>query len=109
MKNEIKKLYDLENGYVILPSDLVANAKLPNYEHVKFSSTLQGLVVECLCIADDGDKVLFMYYFDIEDKLQRMVMDDGIKSDIIFDRKAETDKLRNRLKKAAFEATLLKS
>ncbi|MDF2927687.1 MAG: hypothetical protein K0R57_6601 [Paenibacillaceae bacterium] len=105
MKNGIHELYNLENGYIILPSDLIANAKLPNYEHVKFYSNQSGLVVECLCILDDGDKVTFTYYFNSEDKLQRLISEDGMSIEVIFDRRTQSEKLRKRISKAVFEAS----
>lgn len=95
MNIQIKSLYDLQYGHIILPSELIANAKLPNYEHVKFLTNNDGLVVECLCVTDDGSKVTFNYYFDDQDKLKKLIMFDGLASEVLFDREQEVKKLRN--------------
>ncbi|MFB5678217.1 hypothetical protein ACE3NQ_16450 [Paenibacillus terreus] len=92
-----KTLYDLEHGHILFPSELIENAKLSNYEYVNFHKSLDGLNVECLCHLDDGSKVLFTYYFDFEDKLMRLISDDGVYTEVLFDRKLEIQKLREKL------------
>ncbi|WP_025716416.1 hypothetical protein [Paenibacillus sp. 1-18] len=98
MENGIKSLYNLEEGHIILPSELIANAKLPNYEYVKFHSGLEGLTVECCCFLEDNTKVLFNYYFDENDRLLRLISDDFKNQEVLFDRKEEGEKLRNMLR-----------
>lgn len=97
MNISIKSLYDLENGHIILPTELVANAKLPNYEYVNFSANPAGLTAECMCLLEDDTKVIFNYYFDKQDRLLRLIAVDGIHSEVIFDREQEINKSRSRL------------
>lgn len=97
MRNEIRSLYNLEEGHIILPSELIGNAKLPNYEYVKFQSGLNGLTVECCCFIDESTKVLFNYYFDENDKLMRLIADDFQSQEVLFDRKEEAEKLKKKL------------
>lgn len=97
MNIDIRSLYDLENGHIIFPYELIANSKLPNYEHVKFSSTPNGLVVECLCVMEDNKKIIFNYYFDEQDRLQKLVATDGGNHDVLFDRRSEIEKMRRSL------------
>lgn len=97
MNIQMKSLYDLQYGHIILPSELIANAKLPNYEHVKFFTNKDGLVVECLCLIDNGSKVTFNYYFDYQDKLLKLIMFDGLEHEVLFDREQEAEKLRSKI------------
>lgn len=94
----IKSLYDLENGHIIFPYELIANAKLPNYEHVKFSSTFEGLIVECLCVMEDSVRIKFNYHFDKQDRLQKLVAVDGFKCEILFDRDRDAENARRNLR-----------
>ncbi|WP_339271770.1 hypothetical protein NYE54_09390 [Paenibacillus sp. FSL K6-1330] len=97
MKSGIHSLYNLEEGHIIMPSELIANAKLPNYEYVKFHKGLEGLTVECCCLLDDDTKVLFNYYFDENDRLLRLIADDHEYQEVLFDRYSEAKKLRSKL------------
>ncbi|AFH60597.1 hypothetical protein ACVNS2_07950 [Paenibacillus caseinilyticus] len=98
MKIEIKSLYDLEYGHIILPSELIANAKLPNYESVKFSSIPSGLNVECICFLEDNSRMSFNYYFDKDDRLMKLIANDGTYNEVLFDREVEIKKLRNKIR-----------
>lgn len=106
MNIQMKSLYDLQYGHIILPSELIANAKLPNYEHVKFFTNNDGLVVECLCLIDDGSKVTFNYYFDHQDKLQKLIMFDELEYEVLFDREQEVDKLRSKISSCRTVSTI---
>lgn len=100
MEVSFKSLYDLENGHIIFPSELIANAKLPNYEYVKFNNELDGLNVECACLIGEGDaKAYFNYYFDKEDKLQKLIAYQGNEVTVLFDRAEEIVKFRRKLLK----------
>lgn len=95
--SQIHELYTLTEGHVITPLELLANAKLPNYEFVKFSNNGLGLHVEACCRLDGGTRAVFNYYFDEKDRLQKLVMELGTTSEVIFDRVVEIEKLRSKL------------
>lgn len=98
MKVNFKSLYDLEHGHIIFPSELIANAKLPNYEYVKFNTGPDGLIVECACfIGEDNAKAYFNYYFDKDDKLLKLISFEDNEMTVLFDRTEEVAKLRNKL------------
>jgi hypothetical protein len=90
---DIRELYNLIEGHVILPSELIANAKLPNYEFVKFSNGYTGLIVETRCALNDGAKVDFTYYFDKKDRLLKLISHNGPLSEVLFDRELEVQKM----------------
>ncbi|MBN3524655.1 hypothetical protein [Paenibacillus apiarius] len=97
MNQEIKALHDLEYGHVLMPSELINNAKLPNYEYVKFSSSPKGLVAECMCVLEDETRAIFNYYFDDKDRLMKLTAVQGTNVETLFDRKDEISKLRMQL------------
>ncbi|MNO25523.1 hypothetical protein D3C76_153630 [compost metagenome] len=94
----IHELYTLTEGHIVTPSELLANAKLPNYEYVKFSNNGIGLHVEARCLVEEGKYVIFNYYFDDADRLQKLVMESGKISEVIFDRIVEIEKLRSKIR-----------
>lgn len=97
MKQNLSQLYDLIHGHIILPSELIQNAKLPNYEYVNFQSGIDGLCVETCCVVEDVRKVKFTYHFDKEDRLQKLLSYDGTNVEVVFDRNVEIEKLRTNL------------
>jgi hypothetical protein len=99
MKTEISDLYTMEEGHILLPFELLNNAKLPNYEYVKYLSNEQGLVVECSVVNDDGNKVLFNYYFDKTDRLMKLIAYEGPNVEVIFNREIEANELRAKISK----------
>ncbi|WP_342476478.1 hypothetical protein NYE24_19630 [Paenibacillus sp. FSL H7-0350] len=96
--SHIHELYTLIEGHIITPAELLSNAKLPNYEFVKFSNNGIGLHVEACCRVDEGKQVLFNYYFDEKDRLQKLVMESGTTSEVLFDRIVEVEKLRSKIR-----------
>ncbi|ANE45361.1 hypothetical protein SY83_02360 [Paenibacillus swuensis] len=95
---DIRYLYNLIEGHVILPSELIANVKLPNYEFVKFSNGYTGLIVETRCALNDGAIVDFTYYFDKQDKLLKLISQNGSLSEVLFDRELEVQKFMRDIK-----------
>ncbi|MED4954457.1 hypothetical protein ABEO75_14800 [Paenibacillus macerans] len=93
----IRELYNLMEGYILTPTELLANAKLPNYEYVKFSNNGQGLHAESCCKLEEGERVIFNYYFDEKDRLQKLIMEDGKKQEVLFDRMTEIENLKSKL------------
>ncbi len=100
--SQIGDLYTLTEGYIITPAELLANAKLPNYDYVKFSANGIGLHVEASCRLEEMELVLFNYYFDKDDRLQKLTMEQGDTSKVIFDRNVEISKLRSKMKTAQY-------
>ncbi|GIP33501.1 hypothetical protein [Paenibacillus sp. J2TS4] len=96
--DHIHELYTLTEGHIVTPNELLANAKLPNYEYVKFSNNGIGLHVEACCQVEEGKQVIFNYYFDNKDCLQKLVMESGAISEVIFDRIVEIEKLRSKIR-----------
>ena len=96
--SQIHDLYSLVEGHIITPAELLANAKLPNYEYVKFSNNGTGLHVEACCREDGGNQVRFNYYFDESDRLQKLVMESGTTLEVLFDRTVEIEKLRSKMR-----------
>lgn len=96
--SQIHELYTLTEGHIITPAELLANAKLPNYEYVKFSNNGQGLHVEACYRQEDGALVQFNYYFDGKDRLQRLVMELGTTLEVLFDRTVAIEKLRSKIR-----------
>jgi hypothetical protein len=95
---QIHDLYTLTEGHIITPAELLANAKLPNYEFVKFSNNGVGLHVEA-CYREVGEaEVLFNYYFDKKDRLQKLTMESGSTLEVLFDRSIEIEKLRSKIR-----------
>lgn len=97
--SQIHELYTLTEGYIITPSELLANAKLPNYDYVKFSNNGRGLHVEASCSTADEAKAIFNYYFDEKDRLQKLVMETMGLSEVIFDRVVEIEKLKSNIRR----------
>lgn len=96
--SHIHELYTLTEGHIITPAELLSNAKLPNYEFVKFSNNGIGLHVEACCRIEEEGQVLFNYYFDEKDRLQKLVMESGTTSEVLFDRIVEVEKLRSKIR-----------
>ncbi|RED52891.1 hypothetical protein [Cohnella lupini] len=95
---QIHDLYTLTEGHIITPAELLNNAKLPNYEFVKFSNNSVGLHVEA-CYREAGEaEVLFNYYFDKQDRLQKLIMESGSTLEVLFDRSIEIEKLRLKIR-----------
>lgn len=89
MNNYIKKIYDMLYSPILTPYNLVENAKLKNYNYVKYYTNSIGVVAEMQCvIPDEGEKV-FYYQFDKKDYLQVIYQDSIEKGAIVFNREAE--------------------
>ena len=71
---------------IISPYNLLENAKLDNYNYVKYYSNEIGLVAEMDCeIPGEGNKI-FYYQFDKKDYLQKIYQDVNGRKEIVFDR-----------------------
>lgn len=97
MKNQFQQLYDLIYSPIITPYSLLENAKLDNYEYVNYSKAVNGLLVSMKCEIEPGYKVIFNYYFDEKDFLQRVEMVSSGEQELIFDRESETISIKDRI------------
>lgn len=87
MFNEIiKKVCDLANDYILTPFDLVNNARLDNYDYVKYYSKNDFLICE-MKFSVLLEQYIFYYYFDSENKLQQIYAKNGKTKKLYFDRK----------------------
>ncbi|MDH6456931.1 hypothetical protein M2102_000546 [Fusobacterium sp. PH5-7] len=88
----IKKMCELANDYILSPFNLVDNARLENYEYVKYYSDKNDLVCE-MKFEILSEKYIFYYYFDKKDKLQKIyAKEDEKERYLFFDRKENLEK-----------------
>lgn len=86
MEDYIKKIYNMLYSPIITPYNLLENAKLENYNYVKYYTNEVGLVAEMECeIQGEGDQV-FYYQFDKKDYLQKIYQNTVEEKNIIFTR-----------------------
>lgn len=89
LRDELWKLMYLSP---ISPSDLLENAKDPDYKSINFKHIEGGTEVE-LIFTDNGDLVKTNYIFKNNEQLQQIIMDEGTCHSIIYDRQKEIDKI----------------
>lgn len=82
----IKKIYDMLYSPIVSPYNLLDNAKLENYNYVKYYKNNLGLVAEMQCMVPDNGEVIFYYQFDHKDHLQKIYQDIDGKKEMVFDR-----------------------
>lgn len=86
MMNEyIEKIYDLMSSPIVTPYNLLGNAKLENYDYVKYYKGDNGLIAEMKCLVDDIDTI-FEYCFDEQNFLQQIFMKQVDSKKLVFDR-----------------------
>lgn len=101
----IKKIYDMLYAPIISPYNLLENAKLENYNYVKYYTNKIGLVAEMQCkIPGEGEQVLY-YQFDKKDYLQMIYQGKIAAENIIFSRSEGVEKAKSEYydKKLAIE------
>lgn len=89
MDTYIKKIYDMLYSPILSPYNLLENAKLKNYDYVKYYTNEVGIVAEMQCTIPDEGKKIFYYQFDQKDYLQVIYQEDMDSKNIIFDRNLE--------------------
>lgn len=82
----IKQICDLANDYLLSPFDLVENARLDNYEYIKYYSKDDYLICE-MKFEVSLEKYVFYYYFDKDNKLQQIYGRKGRVKKLYFNRK----------------------
>lgn len=105
MEDKIQQLYELLFSPIITPHNLVDNVKLDNYEYVNYSKHNNKILVSMKCQLDKETKALFNYFFDLDDNLQKVIMQTSKCEEVIFDRQSDTNNLINRIKKIKKDRT----
>lgn len=82
----IKKIYDMLYSPIISPYNLLENAKLENYNYVKYYTNEIGLIAEMQCIIPGEKEQVFYYQFDKKDYLQTIYRTTMEEKNIIFSR-----------------------
>lgn len=89
MDNQVKRIYDLLYSPIITPYNLLENAKLPNYSYVNYYKGESGITCEMKCTVEQGVDAVFYYHFDLDDKLQKVYMEESSMKHLVFDRQTE--------------------
>lgn len=97
MEKYIDRLYTLLHSPMITPYNLLENAKLDNYNYVKYYKGLNGLVAEMECINEDLKELIFYYEFNKNDELENIVMKDQQDIELVFSREEEIEQVKNRI------------
>lgn len=93
MYNDINKIYEMLYSHIITPYNLLENAKLTNYSYVKYYRGDDGLISEMRCVIEgELEESTFYYYFDNEDKLKKVTIDNGREVSTVFERQTELQK-----------------
>lgn len=87
----MKKVYDMMYTPIISPYNLLENAKISNYNYVKYYNSDEGLIAEMECIVPDGELRVFYYHFDRNDFLQKIFVSNGKRKELIFERQKAID------------------
>lgn len=92
---DMKALYNLMFKDIVTPFNLLENAKLDNYKYVKYYTQKEYFITEMKCCMGDEDNRVFYYYFDQDNKLQKIYQKCSVgKKELLFDRVLELEKLK---------------
>jgi len=97
MEKYIDKLYALLHSPIITPYNLLENAKLDNYNYVKYYKGSKGLITEMECINEDAIELTFFYEFNMKDELDTIVMKDQQSLEVVFNRNDEIENIKKRI------------
>ena len=98
MDKYIEKIFKMMKSPIITPYNLLENAKLDNYQYVKYFKGENGLICEMECFVDDIETV-FLYCFDKQDFLQKILMKQSGNEKCVFERNHEVEELKEELAK----------
>lgn len=89
MRNLMNNLYELTNLALLTPQNLVENIHLENYHEIKYFTQNNQIICEMTIEEEDGEMLTCVYYFDMNNKLDRAYAE--YENDIIeiFDRSKE--------------------
>ena len=97
---KVQQIYDLLYSPIVTPLNLIENAKLKNYEYVKYYKLDEMFVAEMKCNNLSGDSTIFYYHFDDNNFLERIYQQQDNTTSLVFDRKQNTIEKRNEYLKA---------
>lgn len=97
MKKYIDRLYTLLHSPMITPYNLLENAKLDNYNYVKYYKGSNGLIAEMECINADANEMIFYYKFNVKDELETIIMKDRDNTQVMFNRNDEIKLIKERI------------
>lgn len=95
MDKYIDKIFRLLKSPIVTPYNLLDNAKLNNYDYVKYYKGTDGLISEMKCLVD-GIDTIFIYEFDRKDHLQRVLMIQNSHEKYVFDREKDLSNLKDQ-------------
>ncbi|MCI6034245.1 hypothetical protein LIY46_04130 [Fusobacterium varium] len=101
MKDIFDEIATLKNSYLLTPYNLLENAKLSHYEYVKYYTEKEFLICEMKFEVLKKDYI-FYYYFDKNDKLQKIYKKEEKEVSLFFSRKKEIEKKIEELKLSEF-------
>ena len=99
MNELIDQLYYVLQNPLVTPASIISNIRLPNYSHLEFRKEGNKLLASLECCLEDGEHMEFLYCFDENDFLERLICmskETGIQ-EILFDRTKEVALLQKRL------------
>lgn len=88
------ELIDLLTSKLVTPMDLAENARLDNYEYIKYYQKKQFLIAE-MKVIENKKIYFFYYYFDNNNFLQKIKLKINKKINILFSRKKEIEKIKS--------------
>lgn len=89
----LSRLFKLSNLPIITPYNLLDNAKLDNYEYVKYYKKENKFISEMKCLVDKVDTI-FYYEFDNNNYLQKIMMYQNEKMQCMFNREKELKEVK---------------
>lgn len=95
---DINELYNLMFKDIVTPFNLLENAKLDNYQYVKYYTKKDYFIAEMKCCMGNNDDRIFYYYFDKNNRLEKIHQKfNGGKKELLFDRDLEIEKLKLKI------------
>lgn len=87
MSKELRKaLFEAVHLNHVCPAELIANAKLSNYEYVHYTKHADHLIVE-MKFEDRYTKYCYAYYqFDLNEKLLKITIKQNDEVTVVYDR-----------------------
>lgn len=105
MSKELRKsLFEAVHMNQVWPEELLANAKLPNYEYVHYTKLQDNLIVE-MKFHDEYTKYCNAYYqYDLNEKLLKITIKQNDEITVLYDRQLSIAKAYLRLVEAEGES-----
>lgn len=92
---DINGLYELMFKDIVTPFNLLENARLGNYQYVKYYTKKEYFIAEMKCSLGVQDTRTFYYCFDTDSKLQRIYQKcNNFSKELLFDRSTEIERIK---------------